>query len=310
LQAALEAHEQYQVCMPRRQAAAHREAKGVLRINRALQAFADAARCPDDEKASRILNIARRLAVARLDELLQRLTPGDAIKTFTLALLRRARDRQVEQVRRDVAEYNKRGVTPQVDAALLAIAEELRGMLRRPEPDPLTGLGEEVNAAIAALELLGSGGSATRPGGGAIQKMHDRLDDLAVTGLLAIDGLPGRPDPLKPLSRSQEVSALRRLQHWLASRGRPQRRLIIDVTTRTVVLDGITYGGLDVDAVNFLKQLQCIAPKPRSGTALLADCGLGGDRADRLLKKLPEPLRNIVRSKTGTGYWLELHELD
>jgi hypothetical protein len=83
------------------------------------------------------------------------------------------------------------------------------------------------------------------------------------------------------------------------------QRLTINLESNAVTLDGKHYASLDPGAVRILQAIHG-AGSTITSIELQAVRGCKGKRIDRYLRKLPAPLRQIVRSATGKGYWIEL----
>jgi hypothetical protein len=85
-------------------------------------------------------------------------------------------------------------------------------------------------------------------------------------------------------------------------------RLVIDLETNSVTLDGKTYPNLDPSAARALDALRRAGGKPTKTAKVRAR--LDGCNHDttfrRWLGQLPEPLRKCRKWKTGLGIWLEL----
>jgi hypothetical protein len=86
-----------------------------------------------------------------------------------------------------------------------------------------------------------------------------------------------------------------------------KRRLMVDIKTFTITLDGKSYSGLNVDAVRVLEAIAKEAPRPVTGPTLEGQLVLV--RVDRVLKKLPSPLQQIVQGTSGKGYSIVLPPL-
>jgi hypothetical protein len=85
-------------------------------------------------------------------------------------------------------------------------------------------------------------------------------------------------------------------------------RLVIELGTNCVTLDGTPYLKIDPDAVRALDVLRDAGGKPTSMAKLRAkvpNCN-HDTTFGRWLDKLPRPLRACVKAKTGSGIWLEL----
>jgi hypothetical protein len=94
--------------------------------------------------------------------------------------------------------------------------------------------------------------------------------------------------------------------------GEAVRRLVIDLQSNSLSLDGVTYAGLDPTGLRIIAALE---EAMRSGNPILSANQLsetvpgcrGGQRAvRRALGRLPAPIRQWVKAKTGAGHWLEL----
>jgi hypothetical protein len=86
-------------------------------------------------------------------------------------------------------------------------------------------------------------------------------------------------------------------------------RLIIDLETCSVVLDGKTYRDIDRVPLLILKALQDAGPgQSRTGADLLKLPGLKGKNITRELAKLDthKKIRAMVQGEAGDGYWLQL----
>ena len=130
------------------------------------------------------------------------------------------------------------------------------------------------------------------------------------SGLVAVNGEPvmvGGPVPnfAEYLNRI-EYAALR-LDDGQSQSQQTHRRLIVDIATRTVSLDGQEW---DVRSVNALRWVQILADRPKewitSSDLEKLDNELINIRTDRLKKYLPEPIRDLIEAKTGAGSRLML----
>jgi hypothetical protein len=85
-------------------------------------------------------------------------------------------------------------------------------------------------------------------------------------------------------------------------------RLVIDLETNSVTLDGTLYPNLDPNAVRALDALRLAGGKPTNTAKVRAR--LDGCNHDttfrRWLDQLPKPLRECRKRKAGSGIWLEL----
>ena len=99
--------------------------------------------------------------------------------------------------------------------------------------------------------------------------------------------------------KSSRVATMREQQQ------RAGQRLTIDLESKAATLDGKEYCSLDPDAVRILQAIHRVC-RTITGPELQEVPGCKGKRIDRCLDKLPAPLRQIVRSATGKGYWIEL----
>ena len=83
-------------------------------------------------------------------------------------------------------------------------------------------------------------------------------------------------------------------------------RLRIDLVAKTVLLDGVRVGGVDHAVLLILMALLEARGGAVRQQALNKLPGLRKARIDRILKKAPKPLADIVKSHTGVGFWLVL----
>jgi hypothetical protein len=116
---------------------------------------------------------------------------------------------------------------------------------------------------------------------------------------LARDIWDGKKRPETPW----ETAAEQMQEQEPAKQARP--RLTIDLESKAVTLDDTVYSSLDPDAIRILQAIH-LAARVITGPELQELRGCKGKRIDRCLRKLPSPLRKIVESATGKGYWIEL----
>jgi hypothetical protein len=86
----------------------------------------------------------------------------------------------------------------------------------------------------------------------------------------------------------------------------PATRLVFDDATFTVILDNTPHRSLDPTAFRVLKAIHLGGGKPVSSKCLLSQPQLRGKNIARELKKLPPALLALIKSKDGSGRWLEL----
>lgn len=96
---------------------------------------------------------------------------------------------------------------------------------------------------------------------------------------------------------------------WLVANYLTQQRLVIDLQSKTLVLDGQAYSSVDPTALALLKFLQEHPGQKFSASELQQHVpGLKGDesRIRRVLDTLDPTIRECVKGKRGTGRWLQL----
>jgi hypothetical protein len=79
-------------------------------------------------------------------------------------------------------------------------------------------------------------------------------------------------------------------------------RLQIDLESASATLDGTTHSDVDLDALRILKALWEAKGRWIAGPELNKLPGVDGSRLDRLIKKLPQPLKALIHSAAGKGY--------
>jgi hypothetical protein len=108
--------------------------------------------------------------------------------------------------------------------------------------------------------------------------------------------------------RSQEQRAL---GQDAGEAPRPHR-LVIDLESNSLSLDGVTFASLDPTGLRLITALE---QAMRSGVPVLSAnrlseavpcCSGGGRTVRRALRRLPAEIRRLVKAKTGAGHWLEL----
>ena len=82
------------------------------------------------------------------------------------------------------------------------------------------------------------------------------------------------------------------------------RRLVLDVGRSTAVLDGTPYTLTQPQ----LRAVRLLCERPSHWVSSTDIKTRDGQRVDRWIKGLPEPLRRLINSKTGAGYELKLAE--
>jgi hypothetical protein len=92
----------------------------------------------------------------------------------------------------------------------------------------------------------------------------------------------------------------------------PRDRLIIDLESNSLTIDGRQYANLDPIGLRIVHELHMAA---RSGNPQMSGqklsetvcaCRGGGKAVRRCLARLPSTVRALVKGKRGKGYWLEL----
>jgi hypothetical protein len=96
---------------------------------------------------------------------------------------------------------------------------------------------------------------------------------------------------------------------WLVANYLTEKRLIINLTSGTVVLDGEAYSGIPPEVLAILKFLQDHPGQKFSTEELQTKIpGIKGQyRVRDLLDQIEEPIiRQCIKGKPGSGRWLEL----
>jgi hypothetical protein len=86
----------------------------------------------------------------------------------------------------------------------------------------------------------------------------------------------------------------------------PPPRLILDQQSKTITLNGTPYPEIDPVAFRLFEAIWKADPQRVSSKKLFIIPGLYGKNVTRELRKLPEDLRDLVKSAGGSGYWIEL----
>jgi hypothetical protein len=92
----------------------------------------------------------------------------------------------------------------------------------------------------------------------------------------------------------------------------PFPRLIIDLDSNSLSLDGTTHTGLNATGLRVIHALREAASggNPVVSSKMLSQivpgCRGGEKAVRRALLRLPDPVRALVKSRTGSGRWLEL----
>jgi hypothetical protein len=179
-------------------------------------------------------------------------------------------------------------------------------------------LGEELERvapadAIDAATVVGGDSRRFR----AVLGLHQALQDARAAGVW--DWLKGpagkRSRPVKVSKQpAPDLSALLARVRLAAEelggaeeKETPEPRLIVDVDRMTLTLDDVTHDVPSELALRWVKVLSDHAGQWLSGAELRQfDPDLDGVRTDRLLKRLPEPVQQLIESSTGRGSRLTL----
>jgi hypothetical protein len=85
-----------------------------------------------------------------------------------------------------------------------------------------------------------------------------------------------------------------------------QDRLTLDQGTLTITLDGETFAGVDPTAFRLFEAINKGKAVPVSGRELRRLPAMSGKNVSRELEKLPANLQSVIRTKPGSGRWIEL----
>jgi hypothetical protein len=108
--------------------------------------------------------------------------------------------------------------------------------------------------------------------------------------------------------RKELVGLFEALNTDLLNNFHPPRRLIIDRSTGTAILDGEPFRAIDPKALGLLEYFHQLPPGQVRSPRKIIDEAIGFyDRKgiERALNKLPSPLRLLIKAQTGSGRWFE-----
>jgi hypothetical protein len=173
-----------------------------------------------------------------------------------------------------------------------------------------------------AAQPVSSAASATRQiqgqtGEGDVAQISSSLQDQPATyGGVEVTNPEARPVPI-----AGKVGLDNETREWLDAKLRDRSsnaatswdRLCIDAASGTVILDGTTHRNVHPDGAQILAALlkAAKAGKPVVSSArLMQQTGCSHENTlRRWIEQMPKPLQELIKSKRGSGRWLELPQL-
>jgi hypothetical protein len=198
----------------------------------------------------------------------------------------------------------------QTVAALINALEDIQFEVRQGAVATLAWLGEEATASVPAIimVMLHDVKQTLREKAGRALVKIDPEGNAVVSHFAACKDASWHAHVLMALGKIGEGARplRRKLQEKLhqQSNSPPPPRLAYEDESLTVIFDGQKYPVEDPTAFRFFKTIAVAAPKTVIGKELQELPGCQGKRPDEYLKRLPGPLQNLIKSKTGAGYHL------